>query len=200
VSLIAFAATFLSAAAVFDRTRSSPPHMAPVTAPRSLRMAVVGVGVFVLGVVYLGAYVRHAGVSLACADWPLCNGQLVPPLQSSSGVVFSHRVAGLAAIVLLAWLATRAQAAGIGSAVAWLVCGLAVAQAASGALVVTSRLNLFSTLAHAAIMALLFAAFALLTRRVVRSDVTHQAAPALRRYSYDDLRSSSTAAGSLTER
>src|SRR5437867_3514809 len=71
VSLVAFAATFLSAAVVFERTRSAPRSVRIAT--RQFKIWVYGVGVYVLGVVYLGAYVRHAGVSLACVDWPLCN-------------------------------------------------------------------------------------------------------------------------------
>src|SRR6266536_2335327 len=61
------------------------------------------------------------------------------------------------------WTAAAASS----SPTAWLAFGLAVAQALSGALVVTTRLSLFSTLGHAAIMALLFAALAWLTRRVL---------------------------------
>lgn len=174
VSLVAFASTFLSAAYVFARTRrvgspgaahALPPEVAP---PAGFRRAVLLVSVYILGVVYLGAYVRHAGVSLACADWPLCNGQLVPSLEGASGVVFAHRVAALGAIVLLAWLATAARRAHVGFAPAVYAVVLAVLQALSGALVVWTRLDLFSTLAHAAVMALLFAALGVLVRRVLR--------------------------------
>src|SRR5438034_393645 len=73
ISLIAFASTFLSAAVVFERTRSAPAPKV-VALPDGFQRLVIGVGLFVLGVVYLGAYVRHAGISLACPDWPLCNG------------------------------------------------------------------------------------------------------------------------------
>src|SRR5437899_4229500 len=53
VSLIAFAATFLSAIAVFERTRSTSPKPRPL--PAHQRRWVIGVGVYVLLVVYLGA-------------------------------------------------------------------------------------------------------------------------------------------------
>jgi heme A synthase len=52
--------------------------------------------------------------------------------------------------------------------VAWTAFGLVILQALSGALVVASRLGLFSTLGHAAIMALLFASLAYLVREVLR--------------------------------
>jgi cytochrome c oxidase assembly protein subunit 15 len=167
VSLIAFGSTFLSAAVVFERTRGVP--RLERMAPRRFHRWVYGVSAYVLVVVYSGAYVRHAGVSLACPDWPLCNGQVVPSLDGPTAVVFAHRLAALGAMLLLAWLAYVARINGIGQRAASASFGLGVLQGLSGALVVWTRLGLFSTLAHAAIMALLFAALAVLTRQALRS-------------------------------
>ena len=75
----------------------------------------LGTGVYVLRVVYLGAYVRHAGVSLACADWPLCNGQVVPRLDGPTGIVFAHRLAALGAAAAQ-WLAWQARVVNLGDA------------------------------------------------------------------------------------
>src|SRR5919201_6709832 len=63
ISLIAFASVFLTAVWVFQ------PHRV-IDVPHGYRWLVIGVTAYVLGVVYLGAYVRHTGVSLACQDWP----------------------------------------------------------------------------------------------------------------------------------
>jgi cytochrome c oxidase assembly protein subunit 15 len=167
VSLIAFASTFLSAAVVFERTRGVARSSGAV--PHRLRVWVIAVGAYVLAVVYLGAYVRHAGVSLACVDWPLCNGQLVPVLAGPTLVVFAHRLAAIGAIALLGWLAYLTKKHGVGQRAARISLGLVVLQALSGAVVVWTRLGLFSTLAHAAIMALLFAALALLVRQAFTS-------------------------------
>jgi cytochrome c oxidase assembly protein subunit 15 len=160
VSLIAFASTFLSAAVVFERTGPSPRHAA-LGGLRNLAIAVI---LYVLAVVYLGAYVRHAGISLACVDWPLCNSQLVPGLDGPSGVVFAHRVAAVGAVVLMGILFVRARGARLEAGAAVV---LVVLQALSGALVVWTRLGLFSTLLHAALMGLLFAALAHLVRLTV---------------------------------
>jgi cytochrome c oxidase assembly protein subunit 15 len=140
------------------------PDVATVRVPEAFRRWVIGVGLYVLLVVYLGAYVRHAGVSLACADWPLCNGQVVPTLDGPSGTVFAHRLAALGAVLLIALLVRQAHLARIGQLESWAALGLVVLQALSGALVVWTRLGLFSALAHAAIMALLFAVLAHLVR------------------------------------
>src|SRR5439155_25809528 len=92
VSLVAFASTYLSTVLVFERTARAPRAL-QLTAPPAFRNLTIAVCVYVLGVVYLGAYVRHAEVSLACFDWPLCNGLVVPPLDGPTGLVFAHRAA-----------------------------------------------------------------------------------------------------------
>jgi cytochrome c oxidase assembly protein subunit 15 len=163
VSLVAFASTFLSAAVVFERTRNRATRRQRVV-PSSFRRWVLGIALYVLVVVYLGAYIRHAGISLACADWPLCNGQLVPNLEGPTGAVFAHRLGAVGVMLLLGWQAWQARALDIGPRAAAAALGLSVVQALSGALVVWSQLGLFSTLAHAGIMALLFACMAYLVR------------------------------------
>ena len=162
VSLVAFAATFLSAMLVFERTAAS--HAVPRRPSIVLRTWSIAVALYVLLVVYLGAYVRHAGVSLACVDWPLCNGQVVPSLDGPTAVVFAHRLAALGAILLLALLASLSAREQVAHSAARAALALSVLQALSGALVVWTRLGLFSTLAHAGIMALLFACLAAVVR------------------------------------
>jgi cytochrome c oxidase assembly protein subunit 15 len=169
VSLVAFAATFVSGMLVFERTAETPTVARRV--PARLRRWVIGVGVYVLVVVYLGAYIRHAGISLACVDWPLCNGQVIPSLDGATGFVFAHRLAAIGALLLLGYLVRICGAAGVGRFAAIAALTLGVLQALSGALVVWTRLGLFSTLAHAAVMALLFATLAHLVRLALVSPV-----------------------------
>ena len=168
VSLIALAATYLSSRFVFEHSGVPRTPVQPV--PGALRRLAIATGIYVLGVVYLGAYVRHAGVSLACTDWPLCYGQVVPPLNAATGVVFAHRLAALGAVALLGvlWRQTRLAPGNGASSAAAHAFGLSILQALSGALIVWTLLGLFSTLLHAALMGLLFASLAVVLSVAIR--------------------------------
>lgn len=164
ISLISFASVFLTA--MFIHEQGETDARRDVHLPLGFRWAVWGTIVFVYGVVYLGAYVRHTGASLSCVGWPLCNGQVFPGLDGPVGVAFLHRIAALASVLLIgaiavwAWRfrASRPEVAWAGVA----ALGLVLLQSLSGAVVVFSQLALFSALAHAGIMTLLFGALSYL--------------------------------------
>ena len=79
VSLVCLASVFLLARCTHeadsgaDALRDHPP-------PARFAGATWGILAYVLAVVYLGAYVRHADAALACDGWPLCGGRLFPGL------------------------------------------------------------------------------------------------------------------------
>jgi cytochrome c oxidase assembly protein subunit 15 len=120
---------------------------------------------------------------LACYTWPLCNGSLIPDFSSPGvAVAWTHRLAALIALALVAGLAlwsrrfkaARPDLYRIGLWASMFV----IAQAAAGAFVIVSRLSLASTLSHAALMALLFAALADGVRRTLPQRRVEQESPA----------------------
>jgi cytochrome c oxidase assembly protein subunit 15 len=160
VSLISFTSIALTALFVhelngWDRLRDRP-------LPVGFRRLVFGLIVFTYVVVYLGADVQHRGVQLACTDWPLCNGRLIPSFAGGAGIVFIHRVAALALTIGILWLYVWARRLRrprpdlYWGSLAALV--MVVLQALAGAFIVFSRMDIFSTLAHGAFVSLLFAA------------------------------------------
>jgi cytochrome c oxidase assembly protein subunit 15 len=158
ISLLAFASVALTTAFIGEVEGGWQPRTNAVSA--AYRRAVWGALLFSLVVVYLGAYVRHAGLDLMCHDWPLCNGKLFPVFDPGVGVVVVHRFAALVLVVWLGILAVwswsqRAERPDLarGSLAA---VGLVLLQSLAGAYVVFSNLGLFSALAHAGVMSLLF--------------------------------------------
>jgi heme a synthase len=157
--------------------------------PSGYRMLAWVTLVWAIVVAYIGAYMRHSGAELACHTWPLCNGSLIPDLSSPGvAVAWGHRLAALVALALVASLELwsrrfKPSRPDLYRISVWAFV-FVIAQAATGALVVVSRLSLVSTLSHAALMALLFAALAdgarrTLPQRRVREESTTRAAAGL---------------------
>jgi len=72
------------------------------------KAALLGFTVLLLfSLIVVGAYVAAAGDGAACgtsvpADWPLCNGNLVPPPNLAAVAEYSHRIlAALSTLFLL---------------------------------------------------------------------------------------------------
>lgn len=163
ISLIAFGSIFLGMFFIFERNQRDA--LRDRTPPLGLTRLVWGSLLFTYVVVYLGAYMRHANASLACGDWPLCNGIVVPGLFGS-GVntlaltAVAHRGAaaiGTGLIVWTWWQARRIKQERpdlYWASIAGVV--LVVLQILSGVLVVFGRLELFTTLLHGALITLLF--------------------------------------------
>src|SRR5579885_1167547 len=72
---------------------------------------VAAAGTYLLIVV--GAVVRVTGSGLGCPDWPTCHGQLVPPLEPTAIIEYTHRFLGavvsplILATTIGAWLVRR---------------------------------------------------------------------------------------------
>jgi heme A synthase len=46
----------------------------------------------VFGLVVLGGVVRLTDSGLGCPDWPLCHGRIIPPMNTSTLIEYSHRL------------------------------------------------------------------------------------------------------------
>jgi heme a synthase len=118
-----------------------------LTASRVAFAAVAAV--FVL--MTLGNVVSATGSGLACPDWPLCHGSVIPPLRADVLIEYGHRLAALAASVLIVatTVVTLAQTRAPGlRRLAWLVPILLVVQIALGGITVLLKLPDLVSTAH----------------------------------------------------
>jgi cytochrome c oxidase assembly protein subunit 15 len=170
ISLICFASVYLVMRVLWETTPVA--ESAALAAPAGYRTLAWATLLWTIVVAYIGAYMRHSGAELACHTWPLCNGSLLPDLASPGvAVAWGHRLVAVVALALVVWLALWARQfrdarPDLYRTDVWALAFI-VAQAASGAFVIVSRLSLASTLSHAALMALLFAALADGARRTL---------------------------------
>jgi cytochrome c oxidase assembly protein subunit 15 len=177
ISLVCFASVFLVMRVLWETTPITPAATRAV--PSGYRTLAWFALLWAVVVAYIGAYMRHSGAELACYTWPLCNGSLIPDLSSPGvAVAWSHRLA-LALVVSLALWSRRFKTArpDLYRISLWASVFI-IAQATAGAIVVGSRLSLASTLSHAGLMALLFAALADGARRTLPQRRVEQESPA----------------------
>ena len=78
----------------------------PIDRRRLLQVVAILGALFAYATIVVGGTVRGMGAGLACPDWPLCNGSLVPDLADTAILVeFVHRfVAALTGLFMLSTL------------------------------------------------------------------------------------------------
>jgi heme a synthase len=115
----------------------------------------------------LGNVVSATGSGLACPDWPLCHGSVIPPLRADVLIEYSHRLAAFAATVLIVITSVltlrRTRAPGL-RRLAWLLPGLLAAQIALGGITVLLKLPHLISTAHLVNALLILAGLIVLAR------------------------------------
>ena len=117
--------------------------------------------------IVVGSVVRTTGSGLACPDWPLCHGQLIPPFEFHILLEWSHRLLALIVSVLLAstvaWIAFRRELRPQLLGLALLTVGLLGVQILLGALTVWKLLHPAIVGSHLGVALLLFSSLLILT-------------------------------------
>ena len=94
-------------------TSEPPAYRRAVRTSRALQLLILIAAAATFALVTLGGVVRVTDSGLACPDWPLCQGRLVPPMEYHTLIEYSHRlVASLVGILVLlsaavAWRSAR---------------------------------------------------------------------------------------------
>ena len=156
--------------------------MAPSRAFAITSRLALATSVLMFGLIVIGSVVRTTGSGLACPDWPLCQGRIIPPFQFNVLIEWFHRcVALLVSLLLFAtvgWIVTqRAVRARLGGLAALAVL-LLFAQVLLGALTVWKLLAPQVVSAHLATALALFTTMltTALSARVRADDVADPAA------------------------
>ncbi|MEK5039690.1 heme A synthase [Sporosarcina sp. FSL K6-3457] len=159
ISLISFASVLLLTLLIFEVDQKFDADKLRIG--NKLKWHTIGVSVYSYIVVYTGALVRHTESGLVCLDWPLCrNSGFELPRNMYEWVQMGHRAAAALIVIWLAVIMIHAIRNYKEQRViywGWIIAFILVAtQAATGMLVVLTKLNLYIALLHSLFITLLF--------------------------------------------
>ena len=116
--------------------------------------------ILMFGLIIIGSIVRTTGSGLACPDWPLCQGRLIPPLQFNVLIEWFHRLVALLVSLMLfvtvVWVLAHAPLRARLGGLAGLAIVLLLAQILLGALTVWKLLDPGVVGGHLGVALLLF--------------------------------------------
>jgi heme A synthase len=119
------------------------------------------------GLMILGSVVRTTGSGLACPDWPLCGGHLIPPFEPHVMIEWTHRLVALltsvSVMLTLGWIVTHAGPRARLGGLAVLALVLLAVQILLGALTVWKLLSPAVVSSHLAVALLLLGTLLALT-------------------------------------
>jgi len=135
----------------------------------------------VLGLVTLGGVVHNTESSLACPDWPLCFGEVMPEMEGGVAIEHSHRLlatlVGMLTIAITVFCVRRRREDPAAARLSWVALALVIGQGLLGGITVILRLPTLVSTAHLATSMLYFCVLLVLAYRTWPG-VTPSARPA----------------------